>query len=102
MGNNRGAFGSIRDIAGDVRSRNGDARRAQFRVPTSVIWMNMRIDDVLQGLVRRQLADGCDHLIRGLRQSGVDDQDAHFAHLRRDVPTRAHQHVDVALDVKTV
>ena len=102
VGNNRGAFGSIRDVAGNIRSRDGDAGRAQLRVPTGVIRMNMRIDDVLQGLVWSQFADGCDHFIGGLRESGVDDQDAHLAHLHRDVPSRAHQHVDVALDRKSM
>jgi hypothetical protein len=73
-----------------------------IRVPTRVVRMHMRVDDVLQRLVGRQLVDGRDHLVGTRREAGIHDEHAHLAHLNRDVATRAHQHVDVALHRKNV
>ncbi len=102
MGDNRRAFRSIRDVAGDIGARDGDARRAQLHISARVIRMHVRVDDVLQRLAGSQLVDGVDHLVGGLRQPGIHDQHAHVANLHGDVAARAHQHVDVALHRKNV
>ena len=52
MRDNRGAFRRIRDVAGDVGARYGDACRAQLFVAARMIGMDVRVDDVLQRLCR--------------------------------------------------
>ena len=95
------ALRGVVDISGDVGAGDRYAGLADRVVAADVVGMQPGIDDVLNRFVG-QLADRRQHLIRVLREPGIDHQHPQIADLHGDISARARDHVDVPLHVQNI
>ncbi len=99
---NRGTLRRARpDVAHHIASRNRHALPGDRFVAANVIRMDVRINDVADGLLGDR-ADGCEDLVAVRSDARIDEQDPIIARLHRDVAARADDHVNLPLHVHDV